>query len=676
MLEAHISSEVEQKRNAVSTAAAEVSALIPRVRQLTGSSEFGREALRRAEEVLASARAAAQGEDLSALTDWVDQLERTRVLFVGVLERLGGQTAVSARTNQLLEAGLWLKMSGDLDGARRLFEQALKLDPDSIRARELLGDPAAEVEAMPQELRDVPPTRSDLFSVPLPRLFQDEPVAPASVPEEWWNAPPSDLMGNTSRFFVRPAVAAPGEALLSTHTIPWGPSPLPPPPAPPGEDFQGDDLGQSGEDFGIDLSEPVGEQPAHGSAPSRTTGAIPLPPAFALAAPAPGPDAPSRTTGAIPLPSAFDVAAPGPAPSVDEPSRTTGAIPLPPVVAPVRGTPPPAAPPLFGTTPPKKAEPSRTTGPVPLPPAVSPVPTTPAPAPAPAPALSTASASAGAVPLPGSRSMPPEPAPPREPVAWSMPEAVATAPSRGLGAVPLPPRSGPLSTPPRGPPPVRADPPMASFAAVPPPPGRPPSFPSDAWGGEGDGPTLLAAEGPAEALDLLAEPRTVSGFTPLPAPRDPRSEAVRLFERSRELQNLDDHSGARELLLQAQALFPELTGLSDALARSEAKLQTIYESKIGHLNKVPRVRLKEDEVIWLNLDHRAGFMLAQIDGALCFEDLFSVSGMSRLDTAAHPRPAAGPASHRELRAGPASVARRRCPARVAPQAIIGASTRW
>ena len=91
MLEARISSEVEQKRNAVSSAAAEVSALIPRVRQLTGSSEFGREALRRAEEVIASARAAAQGEDLAALTDWVDQLERTRVLFVGVLERLGAR---------------------------------------------------------------------------------------------------------------------------------------------------------------------------------------------------------------------------------------------------------------------------------------------------------------------------------------------------------------------------------------------------------------------------------------------------------------------------------------------------------------------------------------------------------------------------------------------------------
>ena len=113
---------------------------------------------------------------------------------------------MTARANQLLEAGLWLKMSGDLDGARRLFEQALKLDPDSIRARELLGHSLPEAEAVPEELRGVPVDRTDLFSVPLPRLFQDEvPAAAASMPDEWWNAPPSDGMGgNTSRFFVRP----------------------------------------------------------------------------------------------------------------------------------------------------------------------------------------------------------------------------------------------------------------------------------------------------------------------------------------------------------------------------------------------------------------------------------------------------------------------------------------
>lgn len=237
------------------------------------------------------------------------------------------------------------------------------------------------------------------------------------------------------------------------------------------------------------------------------------------------------------------------------------------------------------------------------------------------------------VPLPSKGSpggLPPEPSPSLEPLPWAMPASPpATTPSRGAGPVPLPGGAGGAPPPPRVPAASAAPPPVAPIS----PPSGGLELTSDAWGGEGEGPTVLAPEEPAAALELLAEPRTISGLTPLPVPRDPRAEAVRRFERARELQNLDDHSGARELLLQAQALWPDLTGLSDALARSETKLQTIYESKIGKLSAVPRVRLKEDEVIWLNLDHRAGFMLAQIDGTLSFEDLFSVSGMSRLDTA-------------------------------------------
>ncbi|HVP59640.1 MAG TPA: tetratricopeptide repeat protein [Myxococcaceae bacterium] len=564
---------------------------------------------------------------------------------------------MSARVNQLLEAGLWLKMSGDLDGARRLFEQALKLDPDSIRARELLGHSVPDSAAVPEELRDVPVTRTDLFSVPLPRLFQDEPPAPAAVSDEWWNAPPSDASGNTARFFVRPAQSqAPGEARPSTHTIPWGPSPLPPRalPAPlPGAaavdpDFGGDDFGESGDDFGLELSGGT-PAPLSRSGPRPVPGAGPPPPEPTAAEP-------SRTTGAIPLPPALVPGARSPVPGREPPelvqtaggapgsvpSRTTGAIPLPPAVAPVPGTPAPlplgmahASRPGVGT------EPSRSTGPVPLPPAAVPVNATPAPGwrepPAGEPRPSPTLQSHAIVPLPAAKEpsgpMAPEPSPSLEPLPWAMPPsrppAPLTTPSRGLGAVPLPGGPGAVLSHPRNP---------AAQTPAPPLPGAPHpdvalELTSDAWGGEGDGPTLLAPEGPAAALELLAEPRTVSGLTPLPAPRDPRSEAARMLERARELQNLDDHSGARELLLRAQALYPDLTGLSDALARSETKLQTIYESKIGKLSAVPRVRLKEDEVIWLNLDHRAGFMLAQIDGTLSFEDLFSVSGMSRLDTA-------------------------------------------
>ncbi len=91
MLEARASSEVLLKRSALAAAATEVEALMPEVRQLAGGSEFGRDALRKAEGILASSRAAARSEDLILLADWVDQLEKTRTLFEGVLERLGAR---------------------------------------------------------------------------------------------------------------------------------------------------------------------------------------------------------------------------------------------------------------------------------------------------------------------------------------------------------------------------------------------------------------------------------------------------------------------------------------------------------------------------------------------------------------------------------------------------------
>ncbi len=52
----------------------------------------------------------------------------------------------------------------------------------------------------------------------------------------------------------------------------------------------------------------------------------------------------------------------------------------------------------------------------------------------------------------------------------------------------------------------------------------------------------------------------------------------------------------------------------------------------GPLDHRPRVCLAPDEIVWLNLDHRAGFVLAQIDGEVSYEDIFALSGMSRLDT--------------------------------------------
>ncbi len=117
------------------------------------------------------------------------------------------------------------------------------------------------------------------------------------------------------------------------------------------------------------------------------------------------------------------------------------------------------------------------------------------------------------------------------------------------------------------------------------------------------------------------------------APAGAKSEAASLLRSARDLIGLDDHSGAIDLVNRALTLSPDDAEAGALRDRSQKTLEAMFESKMGRLESRPRVKLKDDEIIWLNLDHRAGFVLAQIDGSVTFEDLFSVSGMSRFDTA-------------------------------------------
>jgi hypothetical protein len=435
------------------------------------------------------------------------------------------------RAIQLVEAGLWLRMSGDLDGARRLFEQALRLDPACERARELLGTKPAAAEELPEELQHIPSSATNLFAVPLPRLFPEAPVPPVEAPE------------------------APTDPFIPMSLMP----PLPPSYAIP---------------------------PPARPLPSMSA-ATPLPPPQRTPLPAVPPTAPQR-------PERTPV--PGLPPPGKAPKGRSQKTPLP-AVPPWRGTPLPGPLPSTQRTP-------------------LPEPRTPPPArPAPPPSVPPVSASRpqgfafGGVPAgtPASGAMPSSAVVP-------LPEP---APRAGMAVAREPPASG-------------SDDWWTDGVST-------PAAPKDAWEVGRPRPTTLPPSETMEddALPMVAPLPANAGGTPLPVqmPSDPRREAQMLLQHATELQELDDHSGARELLLQAQALDPEAPEVARALAESEQTLQALYESKLGKLSTVPRIRLRDDEVIWLNLDHRAGFILAQIDGSLSFDDLFSVSGMSRLDTA-------------------------------------------
>lgn len=60
-------------------------------------------------------------------------------------------------------------------------------------------------------------------------------------------------------------------------------------------------------------------------------------------------------------------------------------------------------------------------------------------------------------------------------------------------------------------------------------------------------------------------------------------------------------------------------------------LMQMYSARLGALNQVPSVTLPTDQIRWLSLDHRAGFMLSLIDGTSSLEEILDICGMPRLD---------------------------------------------
>jgi tetratricopeptide (TPR) repeat protein len=158
-----------------------------------------------------------------------------------------------------------------------------------------------------------------------------------------------------------------------------------------------------------------------------------------------------------------------------------------------------------------------------------------------------------------------------------------------------------------------------------------------------DGPTPAATfvlePGGGLDLDAVAEK---SDLRPL-VPEKPRSASTRgaatrsdvdvWLQAARELFALGDFTGSLELIEKILQIDPDHGEARDYLRQNEATLISMYESKLGALAAVPRLAIKAEEVMWLNLDHRAGFLLAQIDGSVDYEALFALSGLPRLDTA-------------------------------------------
>jgi tetratricopeptide (TPR) repeat protein len=182
-----------------------------------------------------------------------------------------------------------------------------------------------------------------------------------------------------------------------------------------------------------------------------------------------------------------------------------------------------------------------------------------------------------------------------------------------------------------------ASPPPPSGAPAPPAPTDAEEYAPSPWD-EGPAAAATIQVDATGGLDLTAVSEK-SDITPLvPAGRgsprgSPRGDVDIWLSAAKELFALGDFSGSLELIEKILQVDPDHGEARDYLRQNEATLVSMYESKLGSPTRIPRLAIKSEEVLWLNLDHRAGFLLAQIDGTVDYETLFALSGLPRLDTA-------------------------------------------
>jgi hypothetical protein len=137
-----------------------------------------------------------------------------------------------------------------------------------------------------------------------------------------------------------------------------------------------------------------------------------------------------------------------------------------------------------------------------------------------------------------------------------------------------------------------------------------------------DLPIVFAAEAPP-IDDLGVE--TVRRPAP-PEPAKPRD--VEMTDRV----SLGDYSGALEIAEQILKDNPRDASAKACAENCRTVLRQMYATRIGPLERVPVVLVPRDQLRWLSIDHKAGFVLSLVDGVSSVEMILDVGGMPELDT--------------------------------------------
>lgn len=128
--------------------------------------------------------------------------------------------------------------------------------------------------------------------------------------------------------------------------------------------------------------------------------------------------------------------------------------------------------------------------------------------------------------------------------------------------------------------------------------------------------------------EASAEPQT----TPLPVEKAPSKKPPPGEREMNDRVSVGDYSGALEIAEAILAEKPNDTAARACAENCRTVLRKMYAARIGPLDRVPSVAVARDQLRWLSIDHKAGFVLSLVDGVSSLEMIIDVSGMPELDT--------------------------------------------
>jgi hypothetical protein len=94
---------------------------------------------------------------------------------------------------------------------------------------------------------------------------------------------------------------------------------------------------------------------------------------------------------------------------------------------------------------------------------------------------------------------------------------------------------------------------------------------------------------------------------------------------------MGDYSGALDVAESILEVHPYHAEAAHFVSNCRQMLIKMASARIGRLDRQPTLLVSSDQIRWLSLDHRAGFMLSLLDGHSTVEEILDICGMDRLD---------------------------------------------